>query len=141
MRKRIGALTALPLVIGLIASMTLAGTVTAAPSAGVTITQTAPCTFSVWYYWGGMGHGNDLTARVAISAVDAGGSSTVGTFSEPHKSGRDGILSHEFHITGQQYPFQFRAWAELSIPSKSQVIAKSSVQSPNMLPFAPVTCA
>jgi hypothetical protein len=141
MFKRAGALASIPLVLAITAAMALAAPVSAKPSAGVTITQTGPCTFLVWYYWTGMGHGTSLTAAVGVSAYENGNSSGVGSFSVTNKSGRDGILSHEFVVhTGNQYEYQYRGWGELSIPSKSQVIDKSRALSTNMLPFTPTAC-
>jgi len=141
MRKRVGALTALPLVVGMVASMTLGGTVAAKPWTGVTLTRTSACHYTVWYSWTGMGHGNDLKAIIRLSLVDAGGSSTYETFSAENKSGSDGVLNHDFVVTGQQYPFQFQGSGELSIPSKSQVIAKSVSYSSPLKPQTPELCS
>jgi hypothetical protein len=142
MFKRAGAFTPISLVIAMIALLAFsAGAVSAKPSASISLTWIDDCQYSVWYNWTGMGHGNDLTAFVHISGIEAGGSSTVASFSVPHKSGRSGILNHTFQISGLNYPYQFRAYGELSIPSQSQIIAKSVVSSPQLLPFGPVVCS
>jgi hypothetical protein len=140
MFKRMGALTAIPVVLGLAASLALAGTVTAKPSAGVTITRTEACHYTVWYYWTGMGHGNDLTAAISISAVDAGGSFGLEWVTATNKHGTDGVLNHDFVVhTGTNYAFQYMGSGELRIPSKSSVIAKSVAIS-GLSPQTPEVC-
>jgi len=70
MRKRIGAIVALPMVIGLIASMMFAGSVTAAASKTAGITEPTTCHFNVSYTWSGLGGGQDLTANLIFYRYD-----------------------------------------------------------------------
>lgn len=141
MFKRAGAVASMSLLLALTALPFVAGTVSAKPWTTVTIQETSPCHFSVWFAWTGMGHGNTLTAAVGISGYENGNSSTLGTFTAFNKSGRDGILSHDFVVTGQSIAYQFKAWGELSIPSKSQVIAKSVTLSVGLVPAQPELCS
>jgi hypothetical protein len=143
MRKRIGAMVALPLVIGLVASMTLAGSVFAAPWKSVSVTQVGPCDFSVWYSWGGQGHGSDLKAAVELGAFDQyGNSNTVGYFSQTGMSGHDGILSHTFHVaTGSTEPVKFKGYGFLQVMSKTgQLLTKSEGYSTGLVPAGYVVC-
>lgn len=141
MFKRVGALATIPVILGLVASLMVAGTVTAKPWKTITIQETSPCHFSVWYSWTSMGHGNDLKATVQLSGWESGNSSLIDYFAMTPKSGGDGILNHEFVVTGQTTAFQFRAYGFLSIPSKSQVLAKSETLSVNLVPQAPELCS
>ena len=129
MFKRLGALTSIPLVLGLVASLTLAGSVTAAPSKSATIDPTSTCKFMVTYTWAGMGHGNDLKAFVHISGWEGTNSSGLGSFSVDSVSGRGGQLSHEFTVSGAAAYDHLSGWGELSIQSKSQILAKSTALS------------
>ena len=110
MFKRVGALATIPVVLGLVASLALAGTVLAAPWTSVNVTQTGPCDFLVWYSWGGQGHGSSLKAVVEIGAFDQdGNSSGAGYFDMTPTSGRDGNISHTFHVsTGSADPIKVK---------------------------------
>jgi hypothetical protein len=143
MRKRIGAMVALPLVVGLVASMTLASSVFAAPWTSVSVTQTGPCDFSVWYSWGSQGHGSDLRAVVEIGAFDQNGNSSgAGFFDQMAMSGRSGILSHEFHVsTGNTDPVKFKGHGFLQVMSKTgPMLTKSEAYSTGLVPAGYVTC-
>ena len=125
MFKRVGALTSIPLVLGLVASLTLAGSVTAAPSKSADIDPTSSCHFMVTYTWSGMGHGNDLRAIVHVSGWEGSNSSGLASFYVDNVSGRGGQVSHEFSVSGAQAYDHLSGYGELSIQSKSQVLAKS----------------
>ena len=141
MVKRAGALASMSLLMALTALPLMAGAVSAKPWNTVTIQETSACHFSVWYAWTGMGHGNDLTATVSISGWENGNSSGLGSFQSTNRSGRDGVLNHDFVVTGQSIAYQFKATGYLSIPSKSQVIAKSVAMSLNLVPASPELCS
>ena len=141
MFKRAGAVASMSLLMALTALPFVAGTVNARPWKTVTIQETSPCHFSVWYSWTGMGHGNNMTAFVSISGWEGGNSSVLASFSATSKSGNDGILNHDFVVTGQSTAYQFKAHGYLQIPSKSQVLAKSEAISVNLVPAQPELCS
>ena len=142
MFKRVGALATIPVVLGLVASLALAGTVLAAPWTSVNVTQTGPCDFLVWYSWGGQGHGSSLKAVVEIGAFDQdGNSSGAGYFDMTPTSGRDGNISHTFHVsTGSADPIKIKGHGFLVVVSKSQILAKSDTYSTGLVPASYVTC-
>jgi hypothetical protein len=72
MFKRVGVMTAIPVILATLLSSLATGAVAAKPTRSATIDETSPCNFTVHYSYGSVGGGPDLMMSVILYRQEVG---------------------------------------------------------------------
>src|SRR5262245_6340992 len=138
MRKRIGAFAAIPLVLGLAATLSLAGTVSAKPYKSITIAENTPCHFTVSYTYSSLGGKDDQTLSIGLFRVDQlNGWVTVGAHKETWSPNGAGTMEFTFVDSGQSNPHTYVALGNFE-NSRHSVLGRTIAWSE---PTAAETCS
>ena len=138
MKRRAGAIVAVPIVLAAVLSVLAAGSVAAKPSKSITIDEATPCHFTVAYTYSSLGGKNDQTLSIGLFRVDEFGDMvTVGVHSEPSWSPNGaGTMEWTFVDSGQSGPHTYVALGNF-VNSRDSVIGRTIAWSE---PTAAETC-